>query len=330
MSNALQTIEKDVYSVQPRFEAINADKSINFQAEAEFALQVLARNDYALGVAMRNRQSVLDAVTNIAAIGISLNPAKRQAYLVPRDGRICLDISYMGLMDLAMSSGAIKWAQCALVYAGDKFTLRGIDQQPVHEFDPFAKDRGELVGVYACVKTNDGDYLTHTMAIADVYAIRDKTQSWSAYKSGKAKSCPWADHEGEMVRKTCIKQASKYWPRGNASARLEKAVQYLNEQAGEGIVIEQPPKVDGIKPTDGMMEEQDIATQNYLRELAENVRACWTTDDVGKCLDMLQREKLDNEATVALWTLLPSDLRAALKAESAARREAKKALQEEA
>ena len=97
MTSAIATIQGDIYGVQAQFNSVLVDKSINFEREAGFALQLLEINDYALKIAMGNRQSVVNAITNIAAIGISLNPAKKQAYLVPRDNKICLDISWMGL-----------------------------------------------------------------------------------------------------------------------------------------------------------------------------------------------------------------------------------------
>jgi recombination protein RecT len=224
MSNALQEI---VLSTRDTFASRLADKSINFEQESGFAIQALS-TDYAMGIAMKNKQSVIDAVTNIAAIGISLNPAKKQAYLVPRDGKICLDISYMGLIDLAVATGAIKWAQAAVVYESDNFQLRGFDEAPLHTFSPFDKNRGAIIGVYCVVKTADGEYLTHSMPISEVYAIRDRSQS---YKSGK--SSPWKSDEGEMIKKTCIKQAYKYWPKVND--RLQNAIQYLNTETGEGL-----------------------------------------------------------------------------------------------
>lgn len=327
MSNALQTITDDILDArtQHAFHAAAVDQSANFEAEAGFAIQTLRASEYALKVAMANRQSVIDAVTNIAAIGISLNPARKQAYLVPRDGRICLDISYMGLMDLAMQSGSIRWAQCAIVHEKDDFALAGIDAQPAHKFNPFAKDRGPIIGVYAVVKTNDGDYLTHAMAIADVLAIRDKSQAWLAYTAKKTRSCIWLDHEAEMIRKTCIKQAYKYWPKGEKSEKLERAVHYMNEQAGEGL-----PKVthsaDGIKPTDGMMEAQSKEVQSYLRELAGELGTIFAMDGAPATFDRIEVEKMHNDEKVALWSLLPSDMRAALKKEGEARREAEKVL----
>lgn len=323
----LETIRTDIQSTKANFQAICSDRSISFEAEAGFAIQTLQNSEFALKIALANRQSVINAVTNIAAIGISLNPAKKQAYLVPRDGRICLDISYMGLMDLAMQSGSILWAQCALVHEQDDFALNGLDKQPHHKFNPFSKDRGALVGVYCVVKTLGGDYLTHTMPIADVFAIRDKSQAWIAYQNKKTRSCIWLDHEGEMVKKTCVKQAYKYWPKGEQSGRLEGAIHYMNEQAGEGLQREQAPSVGVIKATDGAMAAMPLETQNYLRELAEEVGVLWINFGGAAALDRVLSENLENDQTVALWTLLASDLRAALKTEKKAREEAAKVLQ---
>ena len=185
MSQAVATITQDIYGARNQFANVLTDRSLNFEREAEFAIQVITSSEYATKIAVQNRQSVVNAITNIAAIGISLNPAKKQAYLVPRDGKICLDISYIGLMDLAMATGAIRWAQAELVYTADSFALNGFDKPPTHSYNPFAKDRGEAVGVYVVVKTADGDYLTETMSIDDVNAIRDRSSAGKGWISKK-------------------------------------------------------------------------------------------------------------------------------------------------
>lgn len=234
MSN-IQVIERAIWDVQPAFNEVLVDRSINFEREAGFAIQALQGNDYALGIAMKNRQSVIDAVTNIAAIGISLNPAKKQAYLVPRDGRICLDISYMGLLDLAVDSGSIRWGQARLVYQADTFEVQGVDREPIHRFSPFARDRGDVVGVYCVVKTADGDYLTEAMSTDEVNEIRDRSSAWKAWIKNK-RSCPWVTDWGEMAKKTVVKRASKYWP---TTERLAAAVHHLNTDGGEGLANEE-------------------------------------------------------------------------------------------
>lgn len=330
-NSALAIVEKDVWSVQDQFNRM-AGGSLNFEREAGFAIQVISGNDYALRIASENRQSVINAVTNIAAIGISLNPAKRQAYLVPRDGRICLDISYMGLLDLAISSGSVMWGKSELVYETDGFELNGFDRPPTHNRKPFAKDRGAIVGVYVVVKTRDGDYLTDTMSIDEVYEIRDRSTAWKAWIS-KQKKCPWVTDEGEMIKKTVIKRAYKMWPKTD---RLDTAVHYLNTEAGEGIELSgaandgQATANVGASARDVMgdaLRAMSPEAQAYMRELAGEAEAVFRNPEagVGPAFDLIEAEGLEGDDKLALWYLLPSDVRAALKKEGDARRNAKAA-----
>lgn len=265
MSTQLVTIEDSVYGTKDVFASVLTDRSINFDRECEFALQALYGNEYAMKIALQNRASVTAAVVNIAAIGISLNPAKKQAYLVPRDGKICLDISYMGLMDLAIDSGSIRWGQAELVYETDTFGLNGVDQQPTHLRNPFEKDRGEVVGVYVVVKTADGDYLTGAMSVDEINAVRDRSAAWKAWVS-KKKSCPWLTDWGEMAKKTVVKREYKYWPK---TERLATAIHHLNTESGEGLetLVGQPVPRGALPPPADSPERdalyarlQDIAT----------------------------------------------------------------------
>lgn len=326
MSN-IAIVKEDVYSVRERFEKMSGG-ALNFEREAGFAVQVISGNDYALGIAASNRQSVINAVTNVAAIGISLNPAKRQAYLVPRDGRICLDISYMGLLDLAIQSGSLMWGQAELVYEQDQFVLQGFDKPPLHNRNPFAKDRGPLVGVYVVVKTRDGDYLTTCMNTEEVYDIRDRSSAWKAWIN-KQKKCPWVTDEGEMVKKTVIKRAYKLWPKTD---RLDTAVHFLNTEGGEGladIVDTETTASFRSSPTMGVMATLSIDEQTSLRDLSEECIATFESPEGGVAIvfDMIESQKLDSEQKTAFWGLLPSNVRTALKKEGEARREAAKARQ---
>jgi recombination protein RecT len=239
MSNALAIITGAIQETRDDFSRVLVDRSISFEREAGFAIQVLQNNDYALGVAMKDKQSVMNAVKNIAAIGISLNPARKQAYLVPRGGKICLDISYIGLIDIAISSGSIMWAQAELVRENDAFTLNGLDKLPTHNFNPFGKDRGDIVGVYVVAKLHNDDYLTTTMSIDDVYSIRNRSES---FKKGNG---PWKTDEGEMVKKTVIKRAYKLWPK---TERMDTVMNQLNTENGEGLAQDTPPDWVDVAP----------------------------------------------------------------------------------
>lgn len=231
MSTAITTVENIIGEVAEVFSQVNTYGSVEFNREREFALQALYNNDYSRKICLSNPQSLRDAITNVAAIGITLNPAAKLAYLVPRKNGICLDISYMGLRELAMSTGAINFAKAELVHEQDEFIMNGIDKEPTHRFQAFGRNRGAVVGVYCVAKLPTGDYLTELMSIDEVYDVRDRSEAWKAWVS-KKKSCPWVTDEGEMIKKTVIKRGSKSWPKNK---RLDDAIHLLNTSNGEGV-----------------------------------------------------------------------------------------------
>lgn len=306
MANEIVSVDKLIYEVGPAFEAMCVDKGIVFAREAEFAIQAICASEYAMRIARENPQSVRDAVTNIAAIGISLNPAKKQAYLVPRKGAICLVISYMGLLDLAIQSGSIMWGQAELVYADDTFELNGFDKPPTHSRKPFASQRGTLVGVYVVVKTRDGDYLTGTMTAQEVFDIRDRTDAWKAYQKDKSKTCPWVTDEGEMVKKTMIKRAYKTWPK---SDRLDQAVHHLNVNANEGITFDKDDPLEQPRNF-GLTSERAQVIRNTARAALQLFNEGDEAGAYGEVSGIT-----DNDEKLALWGILKphSALRSAIK-----------------
>lgn len=211
-----------VHQQEQFFTPVIADDSVKWSKESQFAIQAFQKNDFLAKVATSNPTSAQNAIINVAAIGITLNPASKLAYLVPRDGGVCLDISYMGLLHIAQQSGSILWGQCKLVHANDTYESNGLDKAPTHKYQSFG-DRGAIVGGYCTVKTPDGDYLTEEMSLADINKVA---------ATSKAKKGPWQTFWEEMARKTIVKRASKYWPKVD---RLDRAIHNLNTDAGEGF-----------------------------------------------------------------------------------------------
>jgi recombination protein RecT len=254
-----------------------------------------------------------------------LNPAKKQAYLVPRDGKICLDVSYMGLLDLAIQSGSLLWGQAEIVHEADGFTLNGFDKPPTHNRNPFAKDRGAPVGAYVVVKTRDGDYLTTCMEIGEILEIRDRSSAWKNGQKG-----PWKTDPGEMTKKTVIKRAYKLWPKTERFDKVEKAIHHLNTENGEGLESLASESKSFGSPRDALreaMESLPAAIQQVVRELGDEVTEICRNPETGPVLAYakVQGQQLDSEQQQALWYVLESDVRAALKREGDAVRAAKKA-----
>lgn len=212
-------------------------QNISFSQEAHFAMQALLNNDYLMTVAKNNPLSLRNAVLNISATGLSLNPVSQLAYLVPRTvnkkPQVCLDISYKGLIRVATESGSIEWAQADVVYQNDTFEMHEAGKQPTHTYNPFS-DRGGKVGAYVIAKTSKGDFLTTVMSIEEIYEIRNASE---AFKKGFG---PWRSFENEMIKKTVVKRAAKMWPRTTHIFKLEKAIDVVNEH--EGIEFESEQK----------------------------------------------------------------------------------------
>ena len=84
--------------------------------------------------------------------------------------------------------------------------------------------------------------------------------------------------------------------------------------SGEDLPEEgdKPEKVV-ITPTQGAMDNIPPEEVQYLQEMAVDLIAMCEQGDPKAAWDKLEGENLDSEQKVALWTLLPSKVRAALK-----------------
>jgi recombination protein RecT len=238
------TVPEAIEAAKDRFMQI-APKGLDFTAEHGFAVQLLNNNDYLKKCAMSNPISLQAAIINVAAIGLSLNPAKKQAYLIPRNvkhgnewvSKIFLEPSYVGLVDLATSSGSILWVQANTVHTSDQFIDNGPGQRPTHiymPFDPPAK-RGEMIGAYCVARTSTEDYLTCMMPMHEILSVRDRSESWKRNQSG-----PWATDFGEQVKKTVIRRAFKTWPKTPTLERMAAAIDLSNNNEGFEPILTSP------------------------------------------------------------------------------------------
>lgn len=255
-----------IKTVEPRFTELARRHGVpdfTFARESEFAMQILKQNDYLAEVACGNLDSLKEAIINVAAIGLSLSPINKQAYLVPRKKRVCLDISYQGFLDLATSRGAILWAKAELVRDKDQFEFLGVNLLPKHKVKNVFGDRGAVIGGYCVAKMPTGDLLVDHMSIAEIYAIRDRAEAWKAYKAGSIKSTPWQTDESEMMKKTLIRRAYKSWPKSVAQEVLNSAINVANE--ADGITLDESP----VAPdeSDAKREAGFKEIRNYLEAL---------------------------------------------------------------
>lgn len=268
LSETLNNLSSFLKKEETNFYNFNkgALNKLNFKSECEFAIQLLMKNSYALDVARLNPDSLHTAISNVASIGITLNPAQNFAYLVPRkvnkELTICLDISYRGLTKLATDTGLIKALKAEIIYENDDFQYKGFHNRPEFKADVFG-NRGSVIGVYAMALMTDGSVLVETMTIDEIEKIRDDSE---AYKFAKEKggwsldNTVWIKYPGEMSKKTVIKRAYKTLPTSRGTEILGKAIDVLNEH--EGIEFDKPELTEIIY-TDKELKE-------YKRCIDEN------------------------------------------------------------
>jgi len=241
---------------------------LDFKQEQIFATQQLMNNSYLLDVAKNNPSSLRLAMYNVAAVGLTLNPNQGLAYLVPRrlrrneGAKVMLDISYRGLIAIGVETGAIRWAKAELVYENDEFTYNGPADKPDHKCDPFSTDRGAIRGGYCLAELPSGGVLVEAMSKADMDKIRDVSE---AFKKGFG---PWVDWAEQMMLKSIVKRASKWWPM--STPRMARALQILNEENGEGLAVLANNVVSpAALPAPPPRDEVSIAVQNTVKQLVD-------------------------------------------------------------
>jgi len=198
---------------------------VRWHEESQFALQAVQNS---VRLQECEFQTIQDAIINVAAVGLTLNPAHGYAYLIPDTVKIDNDnwrkvcqlrVSFKGLIKLANDSGVAKWVKADVVKKNDTFTFNGAWNLPTHEMEPFS-DRGPSVGVYCTIKTHDGEYLTETAPWSEV--LKARTAAKTDYV--------WKTWEDEMAKKFIIKRASKQWPKSNG--HLAEAITVIDRYEG--------------------------------------------------------------------------------------------------
>lgn len=286
MSRDLQPYEQGLVAAKDRFLGI-AGSARDWDRESIFAMQALMKTDFSMQTANRNPQSVRLAMINVASTGLTLNPANAYAYLVPRDGAIVLDISYKGLIKIATDTGSVEWVRADVVYEKDAFTYHGPAVMPVHEANPFTKDRGAIVGVYCIAKTVSGDILCEAMGIEELEKIRDKSMAYAKKKSG-----PWVEWFEQMAKKAVIKRASKTWPYTETSDRLNHAIEVANESEGGYDLESEEEKLHKRQ------QQHDAALGRWYRSV-EAIKL-----EIGVTQDLDGREP-DLHSVAQLWGEIP-------------------------
>lgn len=272
--------ERAIECSRARFDKLASGSLVNYERESLFAMQHLIKSDYAIKVAEGNPKSVILAMANVAATGLSLNPAYGLAYLVPRDGSIKLEISYKGLLQIATDCGSIMWGRADVVRESDEFEYCGPAAAPIHKAKVFSPDRGEIVGAYVIAKTNTGDMLCGVMTREELDSVRARSDAWVRGKVGQ--KGPWESFPEEMCKKAVIKRDQKTWPRTDQHKRLAEAVEIANDAEGGYTFDQHNPPANLIG--DDRKQRCDEAAEQY-EEAVKDIKKAIFQEDWAKMTD---------------------------------------------
>lgn len=202
--------------------------------------------------------SVINSFMTMAQLELMPSDVSGEAYVLPYGNQAQFQLGYQGFVTLFYRAGC-RSIHAEIVRKKDKFEYtNGVI---THTPDVFADDRGEAIGAYVIVETQNGGKISKVMKKSEILAIGEKFS-----KSFKSKYSPWNeknDPELWMWKKTVMKQAAKLVPKNetifkaisednedsNVSERMEKA-QKESQSLKMGNLIKSPeePKKEENRP----------------------------------------------------------------------------------
>ena len=241
-------------AAEKRFKEV-CPAGMKFGAELSFAFQILQDNPNLMVVAKECPRSLVSVLQNLAAIGLSLSPAKKEAYMLSRnikiqregkevwESRLFLEPSYIGFNKIATDTGAIEWVQAKVVRKEDTCVDNGVGLRVTHDYETFGTNetRGPIVGCYCSAKLPSGDILTKFLNKERLDSIRDRSETWKkSIKNVGDGAGTWLTDEEEMIMKATMRTSFKTWPKSTGMERLEQAVHISNENEGFEPLLTSP------------------------------------------------------------------------------------------
>ena len=204
--------------------------------EIDFAAQAMLSNPYLIKVATENPSSLINSLKNLALVGYTLNPVRKQGYLVPMGKAIIFVPSYMGLVDELVASVLVNKIEAHPVFEGEEFEIKlGTNGRLRHKPNPWGKrEKSNLQGCYWFAVLVDGTEMFDTISLEEIEKIRLRAPSAKS-------SSPWDTDYIEMARKTAIRNGYKKVPKKGISE-------------------------DKLKVLDAMFDYDDKVEQSWIAE----------------------------------------------------------------
>lgn len=273
-----------------KYSALPADTArARFDKEVYYMTKAIAGNNM---LKEADPTSLMEALVNVAQFGLSLDPALKLGYLIPRkvNGAVQarFEPSYMGMLQLLTQIGALREMKAVCIYENDAVEIDVAADEQVRNHTPWwlngCVEAGQFVAVYTVAYLSDGRKSYCIMPANEVYSIRERSDS---YKRG---SSPWKTDFDEMAKKTCIRRHFKTLPKVDLRPELQDAVhKVITEQeadyrkATDAKELREDPYVVMLPPADfdlklkavseGITTAEDVIEEHKLApKQAEQLR----------------------------------------------------------
>lgn len=316
-----KVVIKALNEITKTFDSIGAKNGLDAATEFTFVWGILTSNLSLLEKACQAPEQLKRALLGGAGMGLTLDPGRQFAYLTVRRGRLIYDISYRGLIKIAVDEGLVKHVKPELVHSKDHFEYRGPHQRPVHECQNFFGDRGKIVGGYCVALLADDSLCIETMRESEFLQIAKLNTKSDAWKNDFS--------SGEMRKKTLVKRAQKWWYSSAAAdekdghapgQRLAAAINHLNTEGGEGIETQSAPESPEPQTPAEPVAESEVRAQavEHIRKLVARAaeKGAWSAaeqyvsdrfDDREQLFGLQQIEAAKKAAAAALSSASPRE-----------------------
>lgn len=250
-----------------------------WEKEKAFAVQVLRESN---ALQKCTPDSIRKAVANVALTGLTLDPTRKLAYLIPRKGVCILQPSYRGLIKSVTQTGAVIAFEAKPVYIGDEFEYeeglnpilrhKSLDLK-IHD-ELTAEDEKHLLAR----KRDPYGQIRCAYSIAILPGGVRTSILHPKWKIDKAKACaqgtdkptsPWRVYPEEQVRKTVLAYHTKTLDVGEQAAT---AVQLFHDNDGMSRIAEEVTNnvilaMKQLEPVEYIDESQAADIHGLLAEL---------------------------------------------------------------
>jgi recombination protein RecT len=275
---ALQPYENQIYDMKVKKTFLEVTNEKTYLKEVIFAKQAFDASDSLQKCAPA---SIRNAIVNVALTGATLNPALQQAFLIPRKGKACLDFSYRGLTQIAISSGGVLDIDASVVYENDEFEYHLGLYPDLNHRPCMDGNRGNMEYVYAVAILPSQIRKFIVLDKKEIDAIKKSSVAFS-----KGSDTPWkGDFEAEMWRKTAVKKLYKLLPQ---TERMSTAVTVLNQHEG----LEKPSKAAELEKRFEYNQEKVVEGEVYDADKDAKISCANTGKEasVGTCKSCKDRE----------------------------------------